>query len=198
MTFDGEEFEVSPSELDRRLEECEEERRRIEQRNLRATEAVHKARDSWLTSCELRERQYPERLVGPKRAELSYDSFTLDGVPRKCAAGHGRAYLEKVAEEKFPDAVMEKVPARPKSRVAYGVYWKANLIQDGESQELAWPFLTMDHGAPLQWITQVLNEYEQQGWSLVQVTEDHGLYRREDGLNEAYLNRIRYLLHRAP
>jgi hypothetical protein len=51
-------------------------------------------------------------------------------------------------------------------------------------------------GVPLETITTQLNEVAADGWSVVAVSEDRGLYLGIDAHDESYPARIRYLLER--
>ena len=51
-------------------------------------------------------------------------------------------------------------------------------------------------GAPLKGITKTLNFFGSDGWSVVNSTEDKGLYTGTDAANESFPSRIRYLLQR--
>jgi hypothetical protein len=55
--------------------------------------------------------------------------------------------------------------------------------------------LRRDWGFPLIEALRELNRLEEQGWKIVHVSEDHGLYQGADTADEAYLTRVRYLLH---
>jgi hypothetical protein len=51
-------------------------------------------------------------------------------------------------------------------------------------------------GFPVQAAMRLLEQLGNEGWRLVHVSEDHGLYNGADARDEAYLARVRYLLSR--
>lgn len=56
--------------------------------------------------------------------------------------------------------------------------------------------MVWDWGYPVAAALAELDRLESQGWKIIHVSEDHGLYQGADANDEAYLTRVRYLLHR--
>lgn len=74
--------------------------------------------------------------------------------------------------------------------------WQAVWFGAGGEQTLQFPSLASRFGVPAEAMVSALNRYSAEGWRLVNVSEDRGVYRGADTFDEAYVSRIRYLLTR--
>jgi hypothetical protein len=73
--------------------------------------------------------------------------------------------------------------------------WRAEFIVPAEVSEI--PIENAPRrgwGFPITEALRELDRLEKQGWRIVHVSEDHGLYAGADTTDEAYLTRVRYLL----
>jgi hypothetical protein len=68
------------------------------------------------------------------------------------------------------------------------------VVGAGAAERVEADLTDWSSGVPLAGMTELLNRYAGDGWSIVHVSEDRGLYGGEDVPNESYPSRIRYLL----
>lgn len=73
--------------------------------------------------------------------------------------------------------------------------WRARFF-DGEQWHREDDPTSADFHVPTEAIVSTLNRLAGQGWNVVHVSEDHGLYRGMDIADESFVTRIRYLLRR--
>jgi hypothetical protein len=132
-----------------------------------------------------------------------FDEVTLDGRLRKVPPGTAQEFLQQEASRRFPEptgpplTVSSSFSAWFQQNSKEKRTWRAELITRDARQVL-------DLGRNLRWqegfvvesAMRELDRLEREGWTLVHVSEDHGLYAGADAVDEAYLTRVRYLLHR--
>jgi hypothetical protein len=125
---------------------------------------------------------------------------TLDGTVHQVASDTVERFIQKEANSRYPD------PSKP-TVVAF-----ANWFQQHSEERRVWRawFITADatepvvgeidafggQGFPMREAMRELDKRKQQGWQLVHVSEDHGLYSGADTPDEAYLARVRYLVEK--
>ncbi|GLY36426.1 hypothetical protein Amsp01_024500 [Amycolatopsis sp. NBRC 101858] len=172
----------------------------IEPANLdyqRELERRRKARSKFMDSAVIHEPpatwKERKRLAGSERV-------TLDGVVHTVPAGQAERFIR--------DETARRFPALPKPEtVPFDTWfqqnseerrvWQGLFITADTTEALPGEIVTLDdHGYPISEALGELNKRKQEGWRLVHVSEDHGLYNGADSHDEAYLTRVRYLLEK--
>jgi hypothetical protein len=75
--------------------------------------------------------------------------------------------------------------------------WRAEMVTASDRTAIELPAdLAWDWGYPVAAALAELDRLEIEGWKITHVSEDHGLYQGADATEEAFLTRVRYLLHR--
>jgi hypothetical protein len=75
--------------------------------------------------------------------------------------------------------------------------WRADIVLSSGTTPVQLPEpLDWFWGFPSASVNKLLEDLELDGWKLVQVSEDHGLYAGTDAPNESFPSRVRYLLHK--
>ena len=141
-------------------------------------------------------------LFKPSRPAEPIDEVTLDGQVFQVEAGKAQDFINAEASRRFPAIVP------PSTEEAWNFeswyegtkrevrQWRAELISlNGASEISLGEILRPDWGFPISEALRELDRLEKQGWRIVHVSEDHGLYAGADVPDEAYLTRVRYLLH---
>jgi hypothetical protein len=129
------------------------------------------------------------------------DQVRIGDEAHHVPAGTAQDFLGEEAARRFPD------PPAPDKPADYSTWfsrkkhekrtWQATFVTDSDERpielgsSLSWPW-----GFPVAAALRELNRLERDGWMLVHVSEDHGLYAGADATDEAYLTRVRYLLAR--
>lgn len=161
-------------------------------------------------------REYYATLhVGRYRYQVA-ELVDEDGATRRLTAEEAREQFDTLTpaqrgvgqENKVPTTVFDHwwkgLPDAPTAsfRPAGAVKvltWKAELItaEGTVPIDLGRPVNTTDAGYPIQVAMRLLERLAADGWRLMHVSEDHGLYRGADAPYEAYLTRVRYVLARS-
>jgi hypothetical protein len=134
-----------------------------------------------------------------RKAREGTDRVTLADTTCDVPTGTAQRFIREQADDRYPD------PQKPVPRDFNSWY------QQRAQERRVWQgwFLTADaheqvteevgggnHGFPMQDAMRELDKRQKEGWRLVHVSEDHGLYQGVDATDEAYLTRVRYLLER--
>ncbi len=146
--------------------------------------------------------------AGPRRlgfhkgpAPDPVDHVHIGDEAHQVPAGTAQDFLREEAARRFPD------PPTPDKPAKYAIWfsrkkhqtrtWQASFVTDTDERpiDLESP-LSWAWGFPIAASLRELNRLEREGWTLVHVSEDHGLYAGADATDEAYLTRVRYLLSR--
>lgn len=110
--------------------------------------------------------------------------------------------LERLCDEAYPaPAETSRISARPvepglASLVTTVTGWAADLFLPPGQEPLELDPTDFTYGFPIQEVTDTLNELADEGWSVVHVSEDRGLYAGNHAASDAYVTRARYLLER--
>lgn len=136
---------------------------------------------------------------GLRKKEVVFDRVTV--VPERALeleAGTGAGYIAKRRAESFPK------PVRPQ-RQTFDTWfaneaelvrtWQAVFYTADQQTPLAVPEDSdYSWGFPIAFALGVLGRLAGEGWRLVHVSEDRGLYNGADAPDESYPTRVRYLL----
>jgi len=126
------------------------------------------------------------------RAEWMRSVGGPDGGVYVSAGPFGGTSLSKEAATRFPRPVKAVVSCGP--RVLRRT-WRAELFVDGASLAIATPpDVDGAWGLPVDWVLAELEALERQGWTVLHVSEDRGIYAGRDCPEEALPTRVRYLL----
>jgi hypothetical protein len=127
------------------------------------------------------------------------DEVIIEGRKHKVPAGTAEGFITTEAERRFPD------PSSPdgvrldfdqwfKSKSTDKRTWQAEFITGGYTESLEFEPQGWSWGYPIAAAMRELDRLARDGWKLVHISEDHGLYAGADAHDEAYLTRVRYLL----
>jgi hypothetical protein len=137
-----------------------------------------------------------------------YFVFELPGEQRRnFDREEARSYFDRGVKEgqiRYSDIHTDGNPRVIRDHSSYFGSWYASLKKEVRTWQAE--FVGPDGTSPITLGTegwafpvsialQELNKLERQGWKIVHVSEDHGLYQGVDTADEAYLTRVRYLLH---
>lgn len=171
-----------------------------------ATTARETEREKFIDRSKVRTWYQIQQATGgrgkPPRPRMPIDEVDVDGqtyqVPPSTANDFIRAEFDrrypatKKPAGEAPNWPSWSTAADPKEVRTWAAYF---IGPDGSSAIELPSDMSWDWGFPIQEALRQLNRLEQAGWKIVQVSEDHGLYTGADAANEAYLTRVRYLLH---
>lgn len=103
------------------------------------------------------------------------------------------AYIETCAQNEYPDPSRDAFEVSPEIKKSGA--WDARLFLDGSQHSLpdidSWSYFF-----PMESVTKTLNNLAEDGWSVVHVSEDRGLYSSEIVSNMSAPVAARYLLAR--
>ncbi len=103
--------------------------------------------------------------------------------------------VEEAAKERFPEPTAWGLDSSLDGEVEKIVVWATSLYLDGDPKPLP-AFFTWQFGLPIENVLRVLNEIAAEGWYVVQVSEDRGIYAGETNRTAAAVTTARYLLAR--
>lgn len=170
--------------------------------------AVHAQRAAFKAACDVRTYQQAldEYNSQPRKFGITRgappgrnDEITIEGRIHKVPAGTAEKFITEEMNRRHPE------PEPPAEEWATFDYWfnqkstekrtwKAEFITGLHSEALKFDALTWSWGYPVAAAMNELDRLTQDGWKLVHVSEDHGLYAGADVSDEAFLTRVRYLL----
>ena len=129
-----------------------------------------------------------------------FDEITIAGTVHKVAPGKAEEFVAKEVARRFPEPVEPSIPdafdkwftqnSREKRT------WHAELVTGEGSRRIGIDDARQKWGFVIGAAMRELDRFERDGWTLVHVSEDHGLYAGADSPDEAYLTRVRYLLRK--
>lgn len=105
------------------------------------------------------------------------------------------AVVQKAALERFPEPTPNSLFDSLSGGVEKIVVWAASLYLDGEPKQLP-AFSSWEFGLPIESVLGVLNEIAADGWRVVHVSEDRGVYSGITNQTAAGVTKARYLLAR--
>lgn len=158
---------------------------------------VEEQRKIWLQEhATVRENLSEQVPVSAFRKETrKFDELEIDGVVSKTAAGNGAVLLNAEAERRFPFpkdlTVKVGEGIRPEVRT-----WQARWTTDAHDESIPVPENLWWNTIPTGWVISQLNTRASEGWRLLHVGVDEGLYEGRDTRLAAGPASVRYLLGR--
>lgn len=161
----------------------------------RELEAAASARREWVRKADLRTNVEESIKTGTFRSEIRrHDEFQLNGVTERVSAGLGRRRLEELALKEFPEPGWKHVSVTAAESIRT---WRATMFWPENREPIPTPEnLDWEYGIPSSWIASELSRLELDGWTVLHTSEDHGLYKGEDAVDESFATRVKFLLHR--
>jgi hypothetical protein len=164
-----------------------------------AVKAVHEQRKAFVASATVKPGITVKRDTGGlRKASVIVDQVSVGGLVREVPPGEAQKFLQDEATRRFP------TPSPPGHSSFEAWFqdnkktvrtWRAQFISDAAVRECELPpDLNWDWGFPIAVAMSELNRVAEDGWTLVHVSEDHGLYAGADAMDESYPVRVRYLL----
>lgn len=162
----------------------------------KAVAAARESREAFCNDCtiEVRRVQQPGLFTADR---VVSDIHGPDGevIAKDVPDDHQETRIKAAAQSRFPEPTAEKLPAAEKGEVSERVIWTASLFIDGKQKDLP-SFGWWVYGFPIESVLGVLNELAVEGWSVVQVSEDRGLYSGTTTDTDSAVTKARYLLVR--
>lgn len=159
-------------------------------------ERVARRRREWQDAhTELRVGVLEEFKTGAFKKEIRrFDEVLIDGNVKRTGYREGQRFLDEECKRRFPEPTGPEVVATQVPEVRS---WASSLVgADQTTRVPPPPGLSWSDGAPTEWIAQQLDALSREGWNLIHVSEDHGLYTGADAAHESYPTRLRFLLQR--
>jgi hypothetical protein len=107
----------------------------------------------------------------------------------------------RTAQEAWRQEESARGPARrewsAETTVSEGSIWEASWCDAGGTHKLDVDLGSPVGGIPVQGLVTLLDRYGAEGWRVLHVSEDRGVYQGTDVPDESYVTRIRYLLVRS-
>jgi hypothetical protein len=168
----------------------------IEKNSLAAAKKhADEEREAFIAGCTVQEERIKQPgLLNPdliRKWVVTPDGKILGDAP---VSGREKVIAE-AAEEKFPEPTVGSLLNSLAGGVEKIVVWAASLYLDGQPKELP-AFSTWSFGLPIEDVLRVLNEIAAEGWYVVQVSEDRGIYAGETNQTASAVTTARYLLAR--
>lgn len=136
---------------------------------------------------------------GLRKSKVLIDEVIIGGTRHEVEAGGASRFVTAEREKRHPAPPQEAIPSYEswfKSMSAERRTWQAELATSSGSKTMALPEpLDWSWGFPIAASINLLEDLERDGWKLVYVSEDRGLYAGTDASYESYPTRVRYLLH---
>ncbi|MHB1519609.1 MAG: hypothetical protein ACYCYQ_15250 [Acidimicrobiales bacterium] len=161
---------------------------------------VARQRDEFVTSAVVSKSVEVVKPVGRFRKEtVLVDVVEFKGRRFERPPGSGRHFVQAEAEKRFPNL---PPPDRP-DFLAWWINskeevrtWQALLFTAEDELPVEFTVSAWTWGYPTKGVLKLLDQLSSDGWNLVHVSEDRGLYTGADALNESYPTRARYLLEK--
>lgn len=121
---------------------------------------------------------------------IRWDVVTLpDGSEERLPAGTGEARFRVYNEAQTggPSTF---------ARLTFRRTWQGELFLPSGREALDIEPLDWPYGYPIEEVTATLNRLAHDGWQILHVSEDRGLYRGDDTQSDAAVTKARYLLVR--
>ena len=136
---------------------------------------------------------------GLRKSKVLIDEVFIGRTRHEVEAGRATHFVSEERDKQHPAPRRPEIPTYEswfKSKAAEHRTWRAELITSSGSKAIALPEpFDWSWGFPIAVAIDLLEGLEQEGWKLVSVSEDRGLYSGADATNESYPTRVRYLLH---
>lgn len=160
-----------------------------------ATATTLQARETFIRQCTLKERRVKRSgFLAPD--DVYVDILGPNGEDLGLVKDNAEAEIAQRARHRFPDPSADELVASSGTRVTETVVWAAGLYLGGKYQRLA-AFEDWAFGFPIENVLGVLNDLSAEGWSVVHVSEDRGLYTGRTTQTDSAVTRARYLLARS-
>jgi hypothetical protein len=162
----------------------------------KAVAAARQAREAFCESCTTNVRRVKQQgLLNPDR--FVTDIHDPDGkvIAQDVPDDELADRIANVARTRYPDPTRENLPNGERGHIADRVVWQASLFIDGERKDLP-AFDRWTYGLPIEDVLGVLNELAAEGWSVVQTSEDRGIYAGVTNTTDSAVTKARYLLVR--
>lgn len=189
---------ASASEAEAKLAEIREQLRRGGQTD---EAAILEAREQWLRT-HVKVHSNVSEVLKPTmyRTETVYfDHVIVDGVTHKVDPGQGQALAVSLADEAFPIPTTTQATAAPalrKQSTEAVRTWRARWVTSTENSTVPKPDDLWWASIPTDWVVSELNRRAADGWKLVHVGVDHGMYAGLDAKLGGSPETIRYTLAR--
>lgn len=173
-----------------------------------STEAAYLAskqmeRDNYASRCRVATIKVAAVGGGRRTPMIDVDEIRFpDGKVERVDAGEGAAYVAEVAAKRHPTD--NRRPEPPKFDKWWNehskkiVEWAGQFFEGGTSpRPITVDAIDWEYGLPVEPILEALNSLLDEGWRLVHVSEDRGLYSNPGVVvNDSYPTRVRYLVER--
>lgn len=181
---------VKAAEKDAKLHE-------VAQLNRSRQQAVEEEREQWRSEhTEVREKLSEEVSTGTFRKEIRYfDEVVVDGEVTRTATGQGEAKARRLAERQFPAAKELKVDIT-EERFAEEQTWEASWTTGERYESVPAPEKVWWNSIPTSWVVAELNARAREGWQLLHVSVDEGLFKGRVARLAAGPETVRYLFGR--
>jgi hypothetical protein len=118
-----------------------------------------------------------------------------DGEVVQVAPDHTRSAIERWQARTARANAPVRKPQEPKLKKRRT--WAAELFLPKGRERLSFEPDDWPYGLPIDEVTEVLNRLAGEGWKVLHVSEDRGLYTGPDTESDSYVTRARYMLGRA-
>ncbi len=157
-----------------------------------------------MSRCVIEERQEKVPSGGLRKTTVVFDELRLpDGQVVRCDSGEAASAAKAQFSRQHPGPKATADATAPPSfdtwwnQEAKEVRaWSAAVFEEGQRRDLAWSARIWPYGFPIEKVLQELNRLKGEGWRLLQVSEDRGLYAGQDAQTESGVVTARYLLTR--
>jgi hypothetical protein len=166
-----------------------------------ASDAVSRSRAVFISSAQISQIEVRVDTGGTRKPKVTKDQVEVYGDVHQVSLGVGRRYLQQLAEKRFPEPAVDlprflpwwkDIGNKREMRV-----WRTRIVYAATVQPVEFADeSTYGWGYPMMGIQRELERLGSEGWSLVHVSEDRGLYKGLDSDNESRLVGVRYLLAR--
>jgi hypothetical protein len=110
---------------------------------------------------------------------------------------HDSEYARRAWSQKNPTWNLDAVNAwTSQATVTEERSWETRWYDASGGRSVDANLTNWRDGFPAEGIIALLDSYATEGWEVLHVSEDKGVYRGADALDEAYPARVRYLLRR--
>lgn len=160
-------------------------------------------RASYASRCRVAEIMVTPLGAGRRTPMVAVDEVRFpDGRIERVDVGEGATRVAEEAVKRYP--IDNRRPAQPtfddwwSKNSTKVVTWVGQFYESGHNpRTIDVDALTWDYGLPVEPILAALDSLLAEGWRLVHVSEDRGLYTNPDVVvNDSYPTRVRYLVER--
>jgi hypothetical protein len=137
---------------------------------------------------------------GLRKARFRIDEVRLGDEVFEVDAGRAKAFVDRKRAERCKARILQKPQSFDdwfKSLAKEHRTWKADFIRSTLTEAMDLPIdVEYAWGFPSAAVNALLEKLADEGWRLIHVSEDRGLYRGEDAQNESAPTRARFLMER--